>query len=734
MDPLLYIDLEKSAVKGHNRRTSRGGIVYVRSYMTKRKSPLHVIETDDQDYIVPKTSGTPTWVSKRGLVVRGDVKAADKHPYTLLSDTVEMAYRIFDSLSPGQALGEWRRLKEEYEQKASLQEPKEAVITGMLRDYTHVALLIREQERLLEDKPFSRYGVKPMPLMDVHKMSESAAQEELDKSLEKFKKVRLQDLLPEDVDKVVADFWRWHEVVEMQKAVAKYYKRHLHDPEGSISHIGASEMRENKVPAVGDLVALDDGSVDTVVEDGGKYRLATVSHWYTKAAFAKRAKYLCTPSEALLKQRDTLDVTLAALKRQHAPIESDLMDLSDAFGAFHRGCVESNCPELFVDYVTNRMENYLPFFMQRIRSAAPLVDVLQYRSLSLSFANGAAHLIRSVIGARLMLQGTGYKLPRLYYGQVSDYPGFLTRNYSAFYDRSHRAILISDAGLRSFYHELGHFIDHAAADFSYMSSTSRLSDTGKLVRIVTGSPQFEAHLQKIAAEAPAEKAEAYVAYLKSPEEVFARAFTQFCYTELRRRKGIAERMREVWAGSKSEFVLPQDEFEAEVYLPLRNYLEQANLLKAVLSMFDGGKSDLLQKSVVEFSPKKEMLWNGIHIVIENKKGNLRQGQSKDGEEWKVKMPADYGFVNNTKGADGEGVDVFVGPEEDSKQVYVFQLANKNGEYDEDKVVLGVSSKRKAKKILNSAYTFRPKVLWIDNMSLDDFKARIGQAASIPMVI
>ena len=52
---------------------------------------------------------------------------------------------------------------------------------------------------------------------------------------------------------------------------------------------------------------------------------------------------------------------------------------------------------------------------------------------------------------------------------------------------------------------------------------------------------------------------------------------------------------------------------------------------------------------------------GLDIAIENPKGSERKGVGKDGEEWSVAMPSHYGFVRRTEGADGDQVDVYVGP-------------------------------------------------------------------------
>ncbi|WP_333981856.1 hypothetical protein, partial [Pseudomonas aeruginosa] len=71
--------------------------------------------------------------------------------------------------------------------------------------------------------------------------------------------------------------------------------------------------------------------------------------------------------------------------------------------------------------------------------------------------------------------------------------------------------------------------------------------------------------------------------------------------------------------------------------------------------------------------------NGITTLIENPRGSIRQG--KDGS-WRVQMKHHYGFIKGTKGADGDEVDCFVGPNLGSKRVFVVNQVNKEGQFDE----------------------------------------------------
>jgi len=101
---------------------------------------------------------------------------------------------------------------------------------------------------------------------------------------------------------------------------------------------------------------------------------------------------------------------------------------------------------------------------------------------------------------------------------------------------------------------------------------------------------------------------------------------------------------------------------------------------------------------------------GLRIAIENRKGSVRKGKDGDGNEWRTKMKAPYGYIVGTKGADGEEVDAYVGPDKDAPKAHVVHQRDKEtGAYDEDKVILGVKSKKEAKELFLQHYD-SPKFL------------------------
>jgi inorganic pyrophosphatase len=88
---------------------------------------------------------------------------------------------------------------------------------------------------------------------------------------------------------------------------------------------------------------------------------------------------------------------------------------------------------------------------------------------------------------------------------------------------------------------------------------------------------------------------------------------------------------------------------------------------------------------------------GIPVDIENRKGSVREGKNEDGSTWRTKFKIPYGYIRGTKGADGEEVDAYVGPDKDAPKAYVVKQKKDDGSYDEDTVMLGFKSKAKARK-------------------------------------
>ena len=96
---------------------------------------------------------------------------------------------------------------------------------------------------------------------------------------------------------------------------------------------------------------------------------------------------------------------------------------------------------------------------------------------------------------------------------------------------------------------------------------------------------------------------------------------------------------------------------------------------------------------------------GMQISIENPKGSYRKYKQENGDVGYNLMHNHYGYFNITKGKDGDAVDVFIGPNiDDFTNVYCVDQNNKEGEFDETKVMLGFLSKEEAKAAYLSNYS------------------------------
>lgn len=113
---------------------------------------------------------------------------------------------------------------------------------------------------------------------------------------------------------------------------------------------------------------------------------------------------------------------------------------------------------------------------------------------------------------------------------------------------------------------------------------------------------------------------------------------------------------------------------------------------------------------------------GMKIAIENPIGSKRYYYENGEQKFNV-MKNHYGYFNTTKGKDGDQVDVFIGPNiENFERVYCIDQKNKNGEFDETKVMLGFDSKEEAKEAYLSNFSPNWKgFMAITSVSLKTFK-------------
>ena len=119
--------------------------------------------------------------------------------------------------------------------------------------------------------------------------------------------------------------------------------------------------------------------------------------------------------------------------------------------------------------------------------------------------------------------------------------------------------------------------------------------------------------------------------------------------------------------------------------------------------------------------KEHIKLQGLDISLENLKGSTRSGTDPDGNDWEVTMQHHYGYIKRTEGADGDHVDVFVGDNPDSEKVFVVDQVNKDGSFDEHKVMLGFDDRASAVSGYKSNYEDGWVVGKVTELSVADFK-------------
>lgn len=95
----------------------------------------------------------------------------------------------------------------------------------------------------------------------------------------------------------------------------------------------------------------------------------------------------------------------------------------------------------------------------------------------------------------------------------------------------------------------------------------------------------------------------------------------------------------------------------------------------------------------------------LDIAIENPADSIRSGTDPSGKEWQIKMQHHYGYIENTIGADGDEIDVFVKNHLDSdpEYAYIIRQLNPDGTFDEHKIVIGAETEDEAKEIYHSNF-------------------------------
>lgn len=119
--------------------------------------------------------------------------------------------------------------------------------------------------------------------------------------------------------------------------------------------------------------------------------------------------------------------------------------------------------------------------------------------------------------------------------------------------------------------------------------------------------------------------------------------------------------------------------------------------------------------------KAHVQFQGFNVSIENPKGSERTGTAPDGTAWSVTMPATYGYIKRTEGADGDQVDVYLGDKPDAPNVFVVdQIDPATGKFDEHKALMGFPSIYAARQTYEAGFS--------DGKG----KARLGAITAMPV--
>ena len=121
---------------------------------------------------------------------------------------------------------------------------------------------------------------------------------------------------------------------------------------------------------------------------------------------------------------------------------------------------------------------------------------------------------------------------------------------------------------------------------------------------------------------------------------------------------------------------------------------------------------------------EKLIYRNLNIAIENPIDSIRSGVSKDGTEWKVKFYYPYGYIEGTKGNDGEEIDCFIGDNPETDSVYIVHQRREDGLYDEDKVLLGFDSLNSARDAYLSHFSTQDFIGKITEMPFFEFKYKL----------
>lgn len=124
---------------------------------------------------------------------------------------------------------------------------------------------------------------------------------------------------------------------------------------------------------------------------------------------------------------------------------------------------------------------------------------------------------------------------------------------------------------------------------------------------------------------------------------------------------------------------------------------------------------------------RRVIFCGFPVVIESPAGTIRRWRDSDGTDGETLMIHSYGYLADSLGADGEEVDVYLGPQESADWVYVIHQRDKSSsfkDYDEDKAMMGFRSADAARTAYLAQYDDPRFFGGMSQMTLEEFRSRL----------
>lgn len=119
-------------------------------------------------------------------------------------------------------------------------------------------------------------------------------------------------------------------------------------------------------------------------------------------------------------------------------------------------------------------------------------------------------------------------------------------------------------------------------------------------------------------------------------------------------------------------------------------------------------------------------FQGIPITVEANAGDVRRWRCPmTGKTGRTVLRYAYGEIPGTRGADGDALDVFVGPDPTSPNVYVVDQKRADGSFDEQKILVGFRHPNAAEAAYLAHYP-REFMGALSELSIDDLRAQIAE--------